>query len=228
MPDSNYYHSRARMGRVVANVAEYLQRRNVGRATKSINEVTREYNDTLIRWVVDAANGNMTAGAMATAWRPLLIEDARAVYIEGMREGGIKDPEAEMDDTDESAIGDWILSQTPHIYPFADDAVAVSKLNGDEKSAARTVMLGRVDNWVMALESLGRSGTAKAKGDPMMTFGGEDGNESCAECQRYKGQRHKRSWWESRGLLGRPNENFGCGRYDNCQHDFSYDDGSAA
>lgn len=228
MPESNYYHSRARMGRVIADVADYLQRRNVGRATKSINEVIREYRDTLIRWVVDAANGNMGTSAFTRAMTDELGSDSIAVYQEGMREGGIKDPAAEMDDSDGAAIDDWLGTQIPYVSGFASDAVAVSKLEGEEWAAARTVMLGRVDNWVMALESLGRAGTAAAKGDPMMTFGGEDGDESCDECQKYKGQRHKRSWWESRGLLGRPNENFGCGRYDNCQHYFSYDDGSPA
>jgi len=57
-----------------------------------------------------------------------------------------------------------------------------------------------------------------------LTYNGEDGEESCRQCQKYKGQRHKKSWWESRGLLGRNgNENFDCGRWENCHHNYYND-----
>ena len=226
---SNYYHSTARIASVVAAMAGRIERLAVSRAVKSINEVLRSYADTLTRWVIDAANGNMTAGRIATGFRSLLIDDAQAVYVEGMREGGIKDPETEIDETDQAAIDSWIAGQVQHIYSFADDAVAVSKLSGDDRTAARGVMLDRVAVWVQSLESLGRLAIANTKGDPMLTFDGDDGEESCAECQKYKGQTHKKSWWEKRDLLRRNgNDNYGCQRFENCHHFHYYADGSLA
>ena len=35
----------------------------------------------------------------------------------------------------------------------------------------------------------------------------------------------KKSWWEKRGLLDRPNSNYECGRYEHCHHHFFTDDG---
>lgn len=191
------------MASVITAMAARIDRLAIGRATKSINEVTRAYRDTLIRWVVDAANGNMTAGAMASAWRPLSIDVANEVYTEGMREGGIKDPEAEMDDTDTAAIGDWILSQTPHFYPFADDCVAVSKLTGDEWTAARTVMLGRVDTWVASLEALGRLGTANTKGDKARGRWVMGDTEHCLTCQWLSNQHRRIKWFVDKGYIPR-------------------------
>ena len=189
----------------------------------SINEVVRSYQDTLERYVVDAANGNMTASTIMGKMRDLILSSSEEVYIEGLREGGVKDPE--LDDEDKRTIRDWVLEQVQHIESFADACVAVSKLQGDDKTSARNTMLDRVELWVTSIRNLGNLATLNAKGDPYLTYDGDDGQESCVDCQKYKGQRHKKSWWEKRSLLDRPNQNYECGRYENCHHHFFDDDG---
>src|SRR3990167_4860299 len=77
-------------------------------ALKSVNEVLREYRDALTRLVVDAANGNVTAGEMSRAHKALIKRLAPESYQEGMREGGISDPAGEMDDDDLATISDWV------------------------------------------------------------------------------------------------------------------------
>lgn len=190
---------------------------------KSVNEVLREYRDLLENWVVDAANGNISAASIARQMRKAVIDFAEEAYTEALRESG-----EELSDEDDKAIRDWILQQTPHIYDFADSAVAVSDLKGDEKTEARNAMLDRVDEWVDSLNRLTQIAQVNAEGDPFLTFDGDDGKDSCAECQKYQGQRHKKSWWENRGLLDRPNGNFGCGRFDPCQHHYYFDSGDLA
>jgi len=62
---------------------------------------------------------------------------------------------------------------------------------------------------------------ARGMGDPPLRYDGDDGEESCEECQEYKGQTHRRTWWDKRGLLARNgNPNFGCRRFDNCHHSY--------
>lgn len=193
---------------------------------KSINEVLREYEDTLDRWVVDAANGNMDAKDVARAMRALIREKGPAAFTEGLREGGIPDVAANLTDEDESQVDDWIKGQLEYVTPFAKDAAAVAELTGDAQTAARNALLGRVDEWRNSLQAIGQKGYLAAKGNPMLTFDGEDGEESCKTCRRYKGQRHRRTWWEARGLLDRPNGNYECGRFDPCQHHFYDSDGN--
>jgi len=193
----------------------------------SINEVVRSYRDVLYRLIVDAANGNITRRAFVNDMQQEIIDKATEVYTEGLREGS--SGEVELSDTDTATIRDWILSQTSHVGSFADDARAVNLETGDARTEARNVIEGRIDTWVNALNQLGLLALANAKGDPMLTFDGDDGKESCKDCQKYKGKRHKKSWWESRGLLPRNgNPNFECGRWDNCKHNYFYDDGSLA
>ena len=62
-----------------------------------------------------------------------------------------------------------------------------------------------------------------AAGSRMLTFAGEDGEESCSDCQRYKGKRRKASWWIRNDAIP-PNRNFECGGY-RCQHVLVDDDG---
>ncbi len=221
------YHSAARMASVVAAMAARIDRLAAARAVKSINEITREYRDTLIRWVVDAANGNMTAGAFTSAMTGELGTDSIAVYQEGMREGGIKDPPAEMDDNDGAAIDDWLGTQIPYVSGFASDAVAVSKLTGDDKAAARTDVLGRVDTWVASLESLGRIGTASAKANGMGTWQLGATEKHCQTCANLDGQRHRLKWFVSKNYIPRQpgSTTLDCGGY-NCDCQIVDDEGN--
>lgn len=194
-------------------------------ALKSINEVLREYQDKLERYVVDVVNGNMTAGEMSRAHKSLIKRLASEVYQEGMREGGVRDPESEMEDEDDEAIDDWTSDQTQYTLEFAKDCEAANDLKGDERKDKRDQLISRVDDWTTSLRTLGQKGYLSAKGNLPLTYDGDDGEESCDECQKYKGQRHRKSWWEKRELLSRPNTKYTCGRYKNCNHHFYDDDG---
>lgn len=190
---------------------------------KSVNEVLREYQDTLERYVVDTVNGNMTGGEMSRSMRALIKRLAPEVYMEGMKEGGVRDPEAEMQDADDEAMAIWTRDQLLFVDDFITAVKEAALLKGDDKTNKRNSLLDRVSDWVMALRSLGQSGYLSAKGDMPLTMQGDDGKDSCNECQKYNGQRHRKSWWENRGLLDRPNDKYGCGRWDTCNHHF-YDD----
>ena len=219
------YHAHARMASVVTALAGRIDRLAAGRAVKSINEVLRAYANTLTRWVVDAANGNMTAGAFTQQMTNELGTDSIAVYQEGMREGGIKDPAQEMDETDGEAIDNWLSSQVAYVAEFAADAVAVNKLSGDERTAARGVMLDRVAVWAQALESLGRIGAANSQGNMPGTWQFGD-TEHCDTCAGLDGQRHRLKWFISKGYIPRQpgSDTLECHGY-NCACQVVSDDG---
>jgi hypothetical protein len=217
------YHSQARF---VSTVAARLAALSLQSATKSINEVTREYSNLLERLVVDAANGNTTAGSITRQMREAIIEQGRAVFLEGMREGGIKDPEAQLDEDDEKVISAWILSQARHLNDFADACVEVRKLTGDARTAARDVMLGRVELWVQSLDTLGRQGTASAKENAPGTWQLGDTEKHCKTCAKLDGQRHRLKGFTSRGYIPQQpgSDTLDCGGW-NCDCQIVDDDG---
>lgn len=220
------YHSRARMRTAVEDALARMDRLGIGRATKSIGEVSREYRDLLENLVVAAANGTVSSGSLASQMREAIIDDGRAVYLEGMREGGSSDPEADLDDTDETAIGEWQTGQAGFINGFRDDALAVNDLSGDARTAARDVMLGRVDDWVNALEGLGRLGTANMKRNTYGTWKVGD-TEHCGTCNSLNGKRKRLKWFIDNGYLpGEPgSETLDCHGY-NCQCQIVDDEGT--
>lgn len=222
------YHSRARLTSVVAGLAARIERIAAEQhALKSINEVTRDYQNLLERLVIDAANGAITnSGGITRPMREAIIESGRAAYLEGMREGGIKDPEGDIDDEDEKAIADWILSQARELNGFADAAIAVGKLSGEERTQARAVMLGRVEMWVRSLETIGRLGTASAKENLPGTWKLGATEKHCGTCAKLDGQRHRLKWFTSRGYIPQQpgSDTLDCGGW-NCDCQIEGDDG---
>jgi hypothetical protein len=77
----------------------------------------------------------------------------------------------------------------------------------------------RAEGYAKTLDGIYSEGLLRGSKDEMVQFGGTDGAESCPECQKYQGVKHKISWWVRKGLVpGQPgNPHFACRGY-NCQH----------
>jgi hypothetical protein len=158
---------------------------------------------------------------MRRAHRAMMKDLGGQVYLEGMREGGIDAPDDDDMQTAQEALDSWTAEQFEFVNQFAKDAAEAKK-----NTAARDGILARIPLWVDSLRNFGEAGKLYALGNIALTFDGDDGEESCDDCQRYKGKRHRRNWWADRGLLERNgNMNYECERWDNCHHSFYDDDG---
>lgn len=164
---------------------------------KAINEVLREYENALTRYVIDAANGNMSAGEMSRAHKALIRRLAPAAYDEGLREGGVSDPESERDDQDDSTIDAWTSEQSGFTLDFAKAAADVSKLKGDAKTEARRILLERVDDWVHALRTLANKGFASAQANMTVTWEFGDADH-CDKCSELNGKTRRLKWFTDR------------------------------
>ena len=191
----------------------------------SINEVANDYENTLSRWIVDVANGNMSGRTLRSQMRDLILEKSEEVYTEGMREGGIPDDELALDDDDKATIRDWVLGQVEHISDFADAAETVHELTGDERTAARDAMLDRVGYWVDNLRSLGGLGLASAKKNMMVEWEFGD-TQHCDTCASLNGKRKRIKWFIDNGYIPqeRGSDTLDCGGW-NCQCRLKNDDG---
>jgi hypothetical protein len=190
---------------------------------KTVAQVTRDYEDALDRFVHETLDRRMDKTDFRRAHKALIRSVAREVYVEGVREGGGE--ESDIEESDTKKIAAWVREQAGHVDAFSDAIWEASGVGADESK--RDAALARVPLWTASLTNLGDLGRLAVLGDPMLTYDGEDGAESCAECQTYKFQRHRRSWWERRDLLRRNgNENYTCGRWqDHCLHFFRNDAG---
>lgn len=196
--------------------------------SKSVNEVLRDYQNLLENGIVDVFNGNKTKGEFSRMQRSLIKGDSTDVYLEGMREGGIKDAKSELSDDDEQTISDWTTNQLDFVKDFADAIGEDAKLEGDAKTEARGVLFDRAAIWVQSLKGLGSLGYASAQANMMVTFRLGATEKHCSTCSRLNGKRHRLSWFRDRGLIPqitKGNENFACGSW-KCDCILEDDDGN--
>jgi len=183
---------------------------------RSTNGYVRSYRDQLLRAVYDAYRTH-DAVSLRRAHRVLVRSVADMVFREGLREGGA-DPD-EMDDDDRRIVNEWVTEQLAHVNDFASDVIAA------HTDTERIRILARIEMWADAVRTLGGKGELSAKGNAMYTFTGQDGADSCMDCQRLKGQRHRAKWWLVHNLVPHAgNSNFECGGWQ-CQHYLVSDDG---
>ena len=85
----------------------------------------------------------------------------------------------------------------------------------------------RTSGYTKTLDGIYSEGKLRgSKSDISLTFVGSDGRENCITCAKWKGKRHRISFWLKRGLIpGQPgNPNFECHGY-NCYHYLADDKG---
>jgi hypothetical protein len=193
---------------------------------EAVNEVLHEYHDQLTNFVYETLNGHMTVIDFRRSHKALIRMMAMDAFSEGMREGGIADPQSWMDDYERESVKAWIADQVGYVDNFAD-AVAAAK-SADERKA----IIARVDLWVDALRSLGTQGEMSAKGNLPGTWEYDPNKEHCqahdgrVSCAWLNGQRHRLKWFLSKGYIPQQKGSLtlGCGGWQ-CGCKIAGDDG---
>lgn len=152
-------------------------------------------------------------GSITRDMRALVKQAVEDSYFEGLHEGGIEP--AEMDEEDALNIVQLNEAQQDFIPPFAAD---VRKAAQDGTAESKNAILRRIELWTASIAAAGQAGLNSAKRNEMVIFDGDDGDESCPDCQRYKHEAHRRKWFVQRNLLpATPGSALACGGW-RCQH----------
>jgi hypothetical protein len=150
--------------------------------------------------------------------RKAIAEDFPAAFYSGYVDAGGEETE----DDDET----WLTARVREELDYIDGVFAWLREQRDNETATEDAITARVEKWLGGVNSAYTEGKLRGAKNVMLTFGGEDGEESCKECQKYKGQRHSARWWLAHDLIRRNgNENFSCGRWEDCHHDLYTDKG---
>lgn len=178
--------------------------------SKSINEVVRDYDDALTRFVFDVLNGNMSKRDMAQAHKALVRKLGPDVYFEGMREAGIDEPEKEADEVDDEAIENWLDEQVSRVDGFADWLSIQDNTESVRREAVR-----RIDLWIQALSTFGAQGRASAQRNALCEWEWDELiEEHCVTCERLNGTRHRLSWFLKRNYIPqKPGAGMKCGGF---------------
>lgn len=190
------------------NVIEKALDMMLSPASFKARSVVREYANSLTGLVERTTSGRITGRKQAQGHNTLLDEYAPRAYMEGMKEGGIDDPEGELDDEDREIIDTWIDGQKGYTGEYGQ---ACQDARGDDN--AIDAVLERVSIWEKALESLKGHGVISAKENTVGYFRLGSTKEHCDTCRGLNGTKKRMKEWRKSGLLPQQpgNKNFECG-----------------
>ena len=156
-----------------------------------------------------AAAGTMTEVALRLLLRDLLQRYGVAAYQRALSELGRED----MDAADHSAALLLLASLAPFVRSFAKEVMSAPM------DSLALALASRADLWWnKSIQPFIDEARYKAAPNTRYTFVGDDGAESCADCQRLKNLSRPMWWWKATRQRPRTDtDNFECGGF-HCNH----------
>lgn len=200
--------------RAVPSVLPYLSE-TTRAAIKAVGDASYDgIRATYWLKIYDSVFGYLNSEQPITSFRnqarKAIVEAFGAAVDSGYSEGG-----GELPIDDETLA--WFNGQVSQELSFVDSLFTdLRDKRGDVDAEAEA--LARAEGYARTLDGL--YGEAKMRGSKNITleFGGSDGKESCPDCQRMKGKRHKIQYILDNNLIPRPgNDTYRCQGY-NCEH----------
>lgn len=184
--------------------------------------VRRQYSAAIEDAILDYFIGSdaVTAyrNAMSRAMSDAFLSAFELAYIDGGAELPLDDDALE-----------WLASRQDQELGYIRELfVSLKELKaqyraGDVKTAdIKAEMVRRRDGYLATLDMIYTEGKMRGGKNIMLTMVGDDGAESCRDCQRNKGKRYSAKKWLAIGYP--PSRDYECHGY-NCQHYLVTDDG---
>lgn len=176
-------------------VTEAVRAVELALGVKTVGQIVARYGDALTNTVYETLNRRADAIDQRRLHKAFMREFAPQVFLEGMREGGITEPDDEDMAEMEESVSDWLSTQLPHVNGFAADTQA-ARDDTDQRGA----IIKRITLWVNAMRELGAQGRAYAHNNRkgIWILGP---TEHCRDCMRYSRLGpHRMSYWRKRKL----------------------------
>jgi hypothetical protein len=180
---------------------------------KAIQAVRIDFTDDFTELLERARDDSNNFGRRqwATAMRAIIRRYGTRAYQDGLVSGGVLD--AELSEDDEIEIADLIAEHSQYVTNLGKEIFRTETGISDALANLKPEMWFR-----KTIMPFFDGGQVSANGNRMMEFTGDDGDESCPDCQRLKGQRHRHKTWKRKGLRpGIDTDNFDCGGFQ-CEH----------
>jgi len=169
--------------------------------------------------VYDAVEGYLSSSRPVTAFQNSFLNAMNSAFQTAF-EYGYTDAGGEVPvDADAQA---WLDGQISAEAGNIRELFARLKDNRDIDAIAEA--FARADGYASTLDQIYNTGKTFGAKNKMLTMVGDDGAESCKDCQRLKGQRHRASWWAEHDLIP-GSSSYECQGF-HCEHYLVDDDGN--
>jgi hypothetical protein len=198
--------------------------KSIGTSIKQISGDYAPVRQELWAEVYDAVFGFLNSNSqvrtysspMATAIAKAYIDTADIAYVDG---GG----SLPLDDDTLATAKSLMNEQLGYVDSMFD---TLKQLRKDGDYDAISVAFQKANSWVSALDGFYNIIKMAGAGNKMLTWELGNTEKHCKDCANLDGQRHRASWYNSRGYTPRkPGSNTECGGY-NCDCRLVDDDGN--
>ena len=193
-----------------------VQAREVIKAAGGYPGVRAEYYTAVYDAVYDYLTGNRPVTGFVNSVKRAFTE----AYIEAAEIGYVEAGSEMPFDSDIIAfLTDAQAKEFGHIEDlFARLKAEWEGLDPDAEATARA------EGYAGTLDQIWSESKLYGAKNKMLTFVGDDGKESCKDCKRMKGQRHRAKWWIEKGMIP-GSSSYECGGWQ-CQHILVDDEGN--
>lgn len=126
----------------------------------------------------------------------------------------------------DEAAQDWLNARIEQEFGYVKMMFTQAKqLRKDKEFDFFAWVTERADGYTRTLKEIYNTARLMAMKDQMVTFDGDDGEESCPDCQRLKGKRHRISWFINNNYVPPFGAGLECHPGRRCQHGLMNDKG---
>lgn len=190
------------------------------KAAGDLVAIKGRYHDEITQALINYFESKGAVTAPRNAFRRAMVNALGAAFDLGWTDGG-------GDGFPEGDALDWFNARIESEFSFIDMLFQEAKeLRNEEDFDYFSWITQKADGYTRTTREMYNAGVSRASKDIMVTFLGDDGAESCDECQMLKGQRHRVSWFVRRNFVPPHGTGLSChlGRY--CQHYLQDDKGN--
>jgi hypothetical protein len=196
-------------------------KRNATKQADSIEGANTEYHDIITASLIDYFESSDAVTSYKNSFKQGTLNAFYDAFDLGWTDGGGELP---IDDDDATS---WLEARVSQELGFIDGLFQEAKELRKEKDFDYfSWITDRADGYVRTLAEVYNQAILRVSKDVMVTFDGDDGEESCPDCQKLKGLRHKISWFVKRNYVPPFGSGLQCARGGHCQHGLFDDDGN--
>lgn len=178
---------------------------------KELSSTRSNFENSFTNVLDGARNSDYTRAQAQRLLYRLIQRYGTRGYIDGMNDGGVEIDESELEREDTRAINRLLSEQGAYVSDFM-----ATVFDGD---VSDLVAEGKPEQWFNgSIMPFYYAGLQASGNDPMMEFVGEMGKETCDDCPRLFGQRHRLSRWIEKGFNPPNGINLQCSPGLHCRH----------
>jgi len=198
--------------RSVPSIIPYLQPETwaVFRAAGGFDGIRNTYWAIIYDAVYDYLTGDKPVTSFKNKMKKGMVEAFGATIDKGYEESGGELP------LDDDTLA-WLNEQVANESGYIDDLFSRLKQEWDGIDPINEAF-ARADGYAKTLDAIYAEAKMRGAKNATAEFVGDDGAESCEDCQKMKGKKHKLSYIIANNLIPRPgNDNYKCKGY-HCEH----------